>query len=201
VAGRRTGGARAHHTATTRSDPDDGSLLVRARTQPEAFGAFYDQHHREILGWFRHHTGSHHLAAELTAETFAQALAGLRQFDPRRGTGRSWLFGIAQHQLHRWLRSGAVDRRHRQRLGVVTPTSTADEVERAVDLADAQRRRLELQAALDALSEPLRSAVLLRVGRDLSYAEVAQLLGVTEGAARTRVTRGLQQLGAAMGAR
>jgi RNA polymerase sigma-70 factor (ECF subfamily) len=198
VARRRTGGARAHETEATGSGLDDGSLLVRARTQPDAFGSFYDRHHREVLRFFLHRTGSHHLAAELTAETFAQALGSLRRFDPHRGTGRAWLFGIAQHQFHRWLRSGEVDRRHRHRLRIVTPVSTADEVDRAVDLADAQRRRPELSTALASLSEPLRSAVLLRIGDDLTYAEVAEHLGVTEGTARTRVTRGLRQLVAAM---
>jgi RNA polymerase sigma-70 factor (ECF subfamily) len=182
----------------TGSGLDDGSLLVRARREPEAFGCFYDRHRRQVYRYFLQQTGSHHLAAELSAETFAQTLANLRQYDPRRGAGKAWLFGIAQHQYHGWLRRGEVDRRHRRRLRIVTPAISLDEVERAIDLADAHLRSPELTRALGALSEPLRSAVLLRIGGDLPYAEVAERLGVKESTARTRVTRGLRQLVAAM---
>jgi RNA polymerase sigma-70 factor (ECF subfamily) len=185
------------HADTTSSDPE-GSLLVRARSDPEAFGELYDRLFAAVLRWFLHRTGSPHVAMELAAETFAQALAGLHRYDPRRGTGAAWLFGIAGHQYHRFLRRGSVDRRHRTRLWVTTPTATPDEVERIVDLVDAQVVAPELQAALDQLSAGVRAAVELRIGHDLPYAEVAARLGCTEGSARTRVARGLRQLALAM---
>lgn len=191
----------AHPLEERSGDPDDGSLLLRTRTDPSAFGTFYDRHQPELLHFFLLHTGSPHPAAELTAETFAQALASIDGFDPSRGTGGAWLQGIATHQLHRFLRRGEVDRRHRRRLDVVTPTFTADEVERAVDRADADLLQPQLTSALDELSPTLRAAVLLRIGADLPYAEVAERLGCTESTARTRVRRGLRQLVSRMVAR
>jgi RNA polymerase sigma factor (sigma-70 family) len=179
------------------SDPA-GALLVRARTDPNAFGELYDRCAPTILGWFLRRTGSPHLAMELAAETFAQALAGLHRFDPAAGTGTAWLFGIAGHQYHRLLRRGAVDRRHRRRLAMVTPVITPDDVERVVELVDAQELAPELHAALDALSDGVRDAVWLRVGHDLPYADVAARLGCTEGSARVRVKRGLRQLALAL---
>ncbi len=196
---RRQGGARPH-TSETSSDPA-GSLLVRARVDPEAFGQFYDLHSAAVLRWFLGHTGSPHTAMDLAAETFAQALACLHRFDPARGTGTAWLFGIAAHQYHRFLRRGAVDRRYRARLWVATPAVTADDVERIVDLADADRLSPRLHAALGELSDPVRAAVELRVGHDLPYAEVAARLGCTEGSARLRVLRGLRQLAVTLVAR
>ena len=192
-------GGRAHADATS-SDPV-GSLLVRARTDPEAFGILYDRLLGPVLGWFLRRTGSPHQAMELAAETFAQALGSLHRFDPGRGTGSAWVFGIAAHQYHRFVRRGTIDRRHRTRLQVVLPTATADEVERVVDLVDAQRFAPELRAALEELSDGVRAAVELRIGYDLPYAEVAERLGCTEGSARTRVARGLRQLALAMVAR
>lgn len=38
-------------------------------------------------------------ATDLTAETFAAALAGVGRFDPGRGAAVGWLYGIANHQL------------------------------------------------------------------------------------------------------
>ena len=198
MATRRRERTSAPRTDPTSSDPDDGSLLVRARTDPEAFGTFYDRRHAAVVRYFLFHTGSHHLAVELTAETFAQALASLDRYDPRRGSGGGWLFGIAAHQFHRFLRRGEVDQRHRRRLRVVTPSATIDEVERAVERADAHLLLPQLTLALSELSDVLRAAVLLRIGADLPYAEVAERLGCSESAARLRVTRGLRQLVATM---
>lgn len=189
-------GGRAHADATS-NDPE-GSLLVRARSDPEAFGELYDRLFAGILRWFLHRTGSPHAAMELTAETFAQALASLHRFDPRQGNGTAWVFGIASHQYHRFLRRGTIDRRHRTRLWLTTPTATPDDVERLVELLDAQSFAPELQAALDELSSGVRAAVELRIAHDLPYAEVAARLGCSVGSARTRVARGLRQLALAM---
>lgn len=194
----RTGTAPAQGDEPASSDLDDGSLLVRARTDPEAFGQFYDRQYRTVLRYFLFHTGSAHLATELTAETFAQALASVERFDPSRGTGVAWLFGIATHQFRRFLRRGEVDQRHRRRLRIITPIAAVDEVERAVERADADLLTPQLAAALSGLSDVLRAAVLLRIGADLPYADVAEQLGCTEGTARVRVARGLRQLAAAM---
>jgi RNA polymerase sigma-70 factor (ECF subfamily) len=193
VTKRRTGGGPPHGSNGLGGDPD-GSLLIRARREPELFGVFYNRNHRGVLRYFVRLTGSPDLAAELASETFAQALAGFRRYDPRRGSGATWLFAIAAHQYHRFLRRGEVDRRYRTRMGVRTAPTTADDLERVLELADAAVRVADLRVALDQLSAGVRAAVELRVGHELPYAEVAARLGCTEGSARVRVARGLRQL-------
>jgi RNA polymerase sigma factor (sigma-70 family) len=190
---KRRGGGAPPHPQEASGDPD-GSLLVRARREPELFGVFYDHTHRAVLRYFLRLTGSPHVAAELTAETYAQALAGLHRYDPRRGSGATWLFAIAGHQFHRYLRRGDVDRRYRTRMGITTAPTTIDDLERVLELADAAEHMAHLRVALDQLSVGVRAAVELRVGHDLPYAEVAARLGCTEGSARVRVARGMRQL-------
>ena len=63
----------------------DEELLAAVRREPEAFGIFYRRHVTALLGYFLRRTRDAELAADLTAETFAAALDGLRRFDPRRG--------------------------------------------------------------------------------------------------------------------
>ena len=167
---------------------------MRARREPELFGAFYDRNRAGVTRYFLRLTGSPHLAAELAAETFAQALVALYHYDPSRGSGATWLYTIAAHQYHRFLRRGEVDRRFRNRTGVVTAASTVDDLERVVELAALTQEIAHLRVALDQLSDGVRAAVELRVGQDLPYAEVAARLGCTEGSARVRVARGMRQL-------
>ncbi|MDO9353344.1 MAG: sigma factor, partial [Solirubrobacteraceae bacterium] len=83
-----------------------------------AFGAFYRAHEDVVLGYFLRRTGQAELAADLAAETFAQALASRAGFDPQRGPARAWLFGIARHVLARSLERGRVEDETRRRLGM-----------------------------------------------------------------------------------
>lgn len=200
---RRVGGVPSSSgaaAAVEQASSDLGSLLVRARTDPAAFAAFYRSSHDMVLRHFMRLTSCAHTSVELAAETFAQALACVDRYEPGRGTGSAWLFGIANHQFHKYLRRGDVARRYRSRLGVTTPSVSEDDVERIEALADIKVLLPRLDAALALLSAGVRAAVELRVGQDLPYAEVAARLGCTEGSARVRVARGLKTLTAAMGA-
>jgi len=66
-----------------------------------------------------------------------------------------------------------------------------DRIEELVDLRAAVR---QLGEALETLSPKVAQAVKLRVGLDMSYPDVAAELGISETAARARVSRGLSQL-------
>ena len=71
-------------------------------------------------------TGDGELAADLTAETFAAALASRRRFDPAKGPAIGWLYGIARHKLARTLERGRVEDRARRTLGMA-PLALDDE--------------------------------------------------------------------------
>jgi DNA-directed RNA polymerase specialized sigma24 family protein len=85
----------------------DHELLVAARTDPEAFGEFYRRHAIGVERWLRAQTPDLATAADLTAETFAQALVSLKRF---RGASDEqavgWLFGIARNLVRRYRRRG-----------------------------------------------------------------------------------------------
>ena len=84
----------------------DEELLVASVGDEEAFAAFYRRNARPLAGFFMRRTGDAELAADLTAETFAAALASRRRFDPAKGPAIGWLYGIARHKLARTLEHG-----------------------------------------------------------------------------------------------
>jgi DNA-directed RNA polymerase specialized sigma24 family protein len=53
----------------------DEDLLVRSASEPEAFSVFYERRAKSVLRYFAHRTFDPETAADLTAETFAQAFA------------------------------------------------------------------------------------------------------------------------------
>jgi DNA-directed RNA polymerase specialized sigma24 family protein len=94
---------------------DDGALLVLSREDPGAFGAFYERHAEDLLRFFARRTLDPDAAAELTAETFAEAFASRHRYRERGIGGGPWLYGIPKHKLSRFFREGAVDQRGRAR--------------------------------------------------------------------------------------
>lgn len=164
----------------------DASLL---RGDAATFAVFYRRHEEAILRFHVRRVRRADLAADLTAETFARALAGRRTFDPTRGEARGWLFGIARHVLARSLEHGRIEDETRQRLRM-EPVTVDDEARRRVD-------ELAEHMALDALEDlpkEQRVAVHGRVLDGAEYAELAAHLACSESVVRQRVSRGLRTL-------
>jgi RNA polymerase sigma factor (sigma-70 family) len=175
-------------------DADDGFLLRATEANPEAFGVFYDRYVHGVLSYFYRRTSDSHTAADLTAETFAEALRGARRFEPERGEPKAWLYGIANHQLARYLRRRQVSEKYLKKLGI--PTIHLDDVsiERIESMLDATPHMAAVVDGLQSLSPLVARAVVLRVVQELPFSEIGQILGCTPGAARVRVSRGISQL-------
>ncbi len=184
-----------------------GRLVDDHRTDAEllstgdgaSFGVFYDRHARYLLGYFYRRTACPHTAADLTAEAFAEAYLSRHRYRAERGAARAWLTGIARHQLARFVRRRRVADRARRRLGVAGVAVDDGSLERIEALVDLEPARAQVRDAVAGLSSGMAEAVLLRVGEQLPYDEVARRLGCSEGAARVRVARGLAKLSAVLG--
>lgn len=136
---------------------------------------------------------------DLTSETFAQAYMSRHRFRGRTEEQASaWLYRIASRQLSRYFRRSVVERRALRRLGIEPPRLSEDEQVRLEELSGTAGFRAIVRAELEQLSPPQREALTLRVVQELPYSEVADRLGISEEAARARVTRGLKALAAGL---
>jgi len=163
---------------STRTDED---LLGAA--DAGSFEEFYVRHVDMVLGYFARRTGDADLAADLTSETFAAALAGRRRYRPRKGAAAAWLFGIASRKLADAQRRGYAERRMCRRLGM-----------ERIELTDADIARIEALgdgALLDGLPAAQRDAVRAHVIDERAYGEIAGELHTSEAVVRKRVSRGL----------
>jgi RNA polymerase sigma factor (sigma-70 family) len=162
---------------------DDGELLA------EDFGAFYARHEDAVLAFFLRRVRRADLAADLTAETFAAALASRATHDPARGEPRAWLFGVARNVLSNSLRRGRVEDDARRRLGLERLVLDDAALARVEELAGAPAL-----AAMEDLPADQRVAVAGRVVQERSYEELAAALECSESVVRQRVSRGLRTL-------
>ena len=176
----------------------DAQLLLASRTDPEAFTALYRRHAEALLRFFARRTLDPEAAAELTAETFAQAFASRATYRDQGVDGVAWLYGVARHQLGRFFRSGRVDAAARHKLGMPERPIPPEDFDRIEELVDFEPIREALKEVLSDLPGGQRDALRLRILEGRGYPEVARALSCTEINARQRVSRGLRALALAL---
>ncbi len=168
----------------------DEMLLAQAFADANAFAVFYRRYERPVAGFFVRATGSGELAADLTAETFAEALGSAKRYDPQLGTAAAWLFGIARNVLARSRERGRVQDEARRRLGMPVLALDDDTIER-IEAATSDTRALEL---VEQLPSDQRAALTARVLEERDYGEIAREMHCSESVVRKRVSRGLATL-------
>ena len=131
-------------------------------------GALYARHEADVLRFFMERVRSPELACDLAAETFAAALADAGAFDPTRASERDWLLALANAQLLRAYRVGAVDDAARLRLKVppvLLDDRTLDRVWhlRGEDRNEERKPRLSGQVLV---GEPSRRAIVVGASSD-----------------------------------
>jgi len=167
----------------------------------EGLGTLYRDEAERLLAFFMRRTYDSQLALDLIGETFARAFERGGHFHGEtEQEAAAWVWGIARHVLADTLRRGRAERRAVRRLGVQAPLLNADEqleIERRMGLRDL---RTMVMAALETLAPDQREALRLRVVLELDYASVAERLGISQQAARARVSRGLRALASTLDA-
>jgi RNA polymerase sigma factor (sigma-70 family) len=178
------------------ADTSDVELLRRAGRDADAFRAFYQRYALPLTVWMERQVGEREVALDLTAETFACALAGRDRYRAETGeTAAPWLYGIAANLLRRYWGEQTIETRYREQLGILEQTRfSGDPAPEAIERLDAGAAAHRLRTALDALPDAYRRAVELRVLGGLSYSEVADQMASSDTTARVRVHRGLRAL-------
>ncbi|HSL11199.1 MAG TPA: sigma-70 family RNA polymerase sigma factor [Actinomycetota bacterium] len=172
----------------------DAELLLASRNEPSAFVEVYRRHAEALLRYVGGRVLDPEVAAELTAETFAEAFASRGSYRDTGADGVAWIYGIAKHQLGRYFRRGRVDTEARRKLAMPVRALPDEDFERIEELIDLAPIRAALVEALGTLDADQRRALELRVVDGLPYPEVAAKLSCGEPAARQRVSRGLRKL-------
>lgn len=171
----------------------DEELARLAARQRDAFGEIYVRYAARIFRYAAGRTGSRTIADDVLNDTMVSALEGLHRYDPDKGSFASWLFTIASRRVADY------DRRRIQlwqflgrRNSDVLDPDMLDVLIRAED-------QEHVRSAVQRLPKRQREIVLLRYVAELSFRDVARVLGISEGAARMRVNRALRRLAEEMG--
>ena len=161
-----------------RPEDTDMELIKRWKAGDSRAATQLVGRHSQALARFAASSGEREGIEELVQDTLVRAFASLDSF---RGESslRTWLFTIERRLM--------LDRRRTERRSRETvPVGDSDSVSEygALDSLIAEEAQERVRKSLDALSPTQREVFTLRVQQGLSYKEIAEVVGSTEGAAR-----------------
>jgi RNA polymerase sigma factor (sigma-70 family) len=162
-------------------------------SQLDAFEQVYVHNVDVLMGYFARRCREPQTVADLTSETFVRAADGFAGFDPRRGSDRAWLFGIAARVFAFHCEQSAGSRDAAARLGGHRSLDD-DEVEELAERIDAEREGAALMRRCEQLPGVERAAIELVDLAGLTPKEAALALGVSRVAFRQRLSRARSRL-------
>jgi RNA polymerase sigma-70 factor (ECF subfamily) len=164
----------------------------------------YRKYVAQVYSFAYHELGDHHEAEDVTERAFLLALGGLPRFreeapaeaGPEASTFRVWLFRIARNVVANHRRT--LRRRPTAPLDAAATTPAPDDVEGGIV---ARAEASAAWAAVSRLPGDRRRAVVLRFVEEMSTAEIAGVLGRSEGAVRVLLHRALRTVARDLGER
>lgn len=167
-------------------------LLRRAATGDEtAFAELYDAVSPRLFGLVRRVVRDPAQSEEVTQEVFLEIWRHSARFDPSKGGAMSWMLTIAHRKAVDRVRAAEAARSRDEGYGASTQEVTHDSTaEAVVERLDAER----VHRALGTLTPVQRQALELAYLSGYTHTEVASMLDLPLGTAKTRIRDGLIRL-------
>ncbi len=174
-----------------RVDPD-AELVARAREgDTAAFDELVEKYTPKLYGLVYHMTSNHEDTNDVLQDVFAKAYRALKRFRGK-STFYTWIYSIATNMTLNFLKKR--NRRRAMSLNdvdlaiendkeFIEATSKSDPV-REANISELQER---LNMAMQQLSEDHRAVVTMFDIQGMPHAEIANILGVSEGTVRSRL--------------
>jgi len=181
--------------ASTRHQSDEDLVAELARGRHEALGTLYARYAGLIFSVAAQSVGTA-AAEEVVQDTFLGIWRGAKTFDPAAGAFRPWALRLAHWRVLNELRRR---RRHPGESEEEAPLLLIPDAEPSPEEHAWRDEQAQLvQDALGTLSQKQREAVALAFMNDLTHEQVAQVLGVPLGTAKTRIRDGVGRLRSAL---
>ena len=159
---------------------DEESLVRQAQQRdPEAFGRLYEAYFDKIYRYVAFKIGNETEAEDMTQQVFLKVLRSISSFRWRGISFAAWLFRIAHNQVVDYLRKKAKR--------VTVPIDNLPVIASDDNPQLMAERRLDIEQLVSAtgqLTEAQREVISLRFAGELSVAEVAEIIGKSQGAVK-----------------
>ena len=185
-------------TPVTAGRPDDAVLLARIEAGDDrALAAIYRQHADLVFGLARRVTRDEQLARDITQEVFAYLWELPGRVDLLRGSLRTYLAVVTHRRAVDEIRRS--ERRNRTEASLALPTAEDSPEAGVVEASTRSWCKQRLAAGLATLPHDQRAAIELAYYDGLTYKQVAGVLGIPEGTAKSRMRLAMNRLRVLLG--
>lgn len=153
----------------------------------ESFAVLYDRYIQKIYRFVYYKVFDREAAEDIVADTFLKAFDRIGGYDSEKGSFSSWLYRIA--------RNSVIDQyRSKQETANIEDAFDLGFEDRLPEKIDAKESFRQISEYLKTLSPKQREIIILRVWNDLSYKEIAEIVGGSEGAAKMMFLRSIREI-------
>lgn len=145
----------------------------------------YEKYHRELYLYIYSLSRNHHIAEDLTQETFLKALLSLPE---EQGNIRAWLYMVARNLFFNYREKAS------RNVSLEEEMKRSDEEKDLLANMIENERKLQLYQALKKLDMKKREILLLQYFGDLSQKEIAAVLHITPENVRVLAYRAKKEL-------
>jgi RNA polymerase sigma-70 factor (ECF subfamily) len=169
---------------------EESVLIARAQNDPLAFAALYDLYVDRVYNYIYQRTGNHADAEDLTARTFLKAFLHLEGYTFRGIPFSAWLYRIAHNAVANWHR----DRHRHQVVSLDAIEEYSRDDARPDDSTQDGEEKKSLLEAIHRLPAERQQLLVLKFSEELKNADIARIMGRTEGAIKSLYHRTLLAL-------
>jgi RNA polymerase sigma-70 factor (ECF subfamily) len=172
----------------------EADAIERAKQNPAAFGELYDRYVDRIYNYIVYRVGDAGDAEDLTARVFQRALVKMPDYVDRGAPFGAWLYRISHNLIANWYR----DTGRYERVSFESLDTTYGGIEAPRMVGDQMAERMMggelITRAIRRLDADRQSLLILKFNQGLSNAEIASVLGRSEGAIKSLYHRTLLAL-------
>jgi RNA polymerase sigma-70 factor (ECF subfamily) len=175
----------------------DAELMLRVRAGDEtSFALLLERHRTPLVHFLYRMVGNQAISEELAQEVFLRVYRSRTSYEPT-AKFTTWLYRIATHLALNALRDGKKERGHQsldEEVGEGMERQVASQERNVEEELLRQARFREIRAAVEALPEKQRAAVLLHKYQGLGYGQIAKVLDTSESAIKSLLFRAYERL-------
>lgn len=167
---------------------NESQIIEEAKTDPGRFGILYEKYYRQIFVFVFRRTGDEDIAGDIVSDAFLKAMVALRKFEFKGLPFSAWLFRIALNEVNMYYRKSS-----RERVISLDQTNIKDMIAETGEKETEENRQLVMRL-LSSLSPEEMQMMELRFFEKRPFAEVGEILGITENNAKVRTYRIIDKL-------
>jgi RNA polymerase sigma-70 factor (ECF subfamily) len=168
---------------------NESQIIDEARKDPGRFGILYEKYYRQIFVFVFRRTGDEDIAGDIVSDAFLKAMVALPKFEFKGLPFSAWLFRIALNEVNMYYRKSS-----RERVVSIEQTNISDMIAEAGGEKESEENRQLVMRLLATLTSEEMQFMELRFFEKRAFAEIGEILGMTENNAKVRTYRIIDKL-------